>query len=84
MKQLLSDRALQDAVVEQFADDSEVAVAKHISVTARAGAVTLGGHVETYHEKLAAVRARRLTGVHAVTNLIVVSPASFETECQSW
>jgi osmotically-inducible protein OsmY len=44
MKPLVNDDVLRDAVLEELARDPEVA-AKHISVTAVDGAITLGGHV---------------------------------------
>jgi osmotically-inducible protein OsmY len=58
MKPVFSDKTLRDAVVNELESDPEVA-AKHISVTAIDGAVTLGGHVTTNHEKHVAVRASR-------------------------
>jgi osmotically-inducible protein OsmY len=56
MKPTVSDTILRDAVVKERERDPEV-VAKHISVTAIDGAITLGGHVMTIHEKHVAVRA---------------------------
>jgi osmotically-inducible protein OsmY len=42
---------------------------RHISVSAKEGAVTLSGHVSTYMEKLSAVRAaERVSGVKAVAD----------------
>ena len=46
MKPIVSDKILRDAVVAELDSDPEV-IAKHISVTAIDGAVTLGGHVMT-------------------------------------
>jgi osmotically-inducible protein OsmY len=77
MKPLLSDQALRDAVIKELSDDPEVVIAKHISVTALDGAVTLGGHVETYHEKHEAVRAaERVAGVRAIADEIEVREPS--------
>jgi hypothetical protein len=42
-------------VVKGLEDDPEI-VATHISVTALDGAIALGGHVATYHQKHVAVR----------------------------
>jgi osmotically-inducible protein OsmY len=63
MKPTVSDENLRDAVEKALEGDPEIH-AKHISVNVRDGAVTLGGHVMTQHEKHAAVRATE--GVEAV------------------
>ena len=55
MKPTGSDKILRDAVVKGLEDDPEI-VATHISVTALDGAIALGGHVATYHQKQVAVR----------------------------
>ena len=76
MKPILSDKLIRDAVVNELESDAEVA-AKHIWVTAVDGAVTLGGHVPSYHEKHAAVRAaERVEAVRAVADDIDVRPPS--------
>jgi osmotically-inducible protein OsmY len=76
MKPIVSDRILREAVVSELERDPEVA-AKHISVTAIDGAVTLGGHVMTNHEKHVAVRAaERVPAVRAVADGIDVRPPS--------
>jgi osmotically-inducible protein OsmY len=76
MNPIVSDKALRDAVVKELESDPEVA-AKHISVTATDGAVTLGGHVARDHEKHVAVRAaERLSAVRAVADDIEVRPPS--------
>jgi osmotically-inducible protein OsmY len=79
MKPVISNKILWDTVVKELEDDPEVA-AKHISVTAIDGAITLGGHVMTYHEKHVAVRAaERVPGVRAVADEIEVKePALHE------
>jgi osmotically-inducible protein OsmY len=76
MKQIVSDRILRDAVVKELEGDPEVA-AKHVSVVANDGAITLGGHVMRDHEKHVAVRAaERVPGVRAVADDIEVRPPS--------
>jgi osmotically-inducible protein OsmY len=76
MKPMISDKILRDAVVEELERDPEVA-AKHISVTAIDGAITLGGHVMRNHEKHVAVRAaERVPAVRAVADDIEVRPPS--------
>ena len=76
MKPMVSDTILRDAVVRELESDPEV-VAKHISVTASDGAITLGGHVMRDHEKHVAVRAaERIAAVRAVADDIEVRPPS--------
>jgi osmotically-inducible protein OsmY len=76
MKPIVSDTILRDAVVKELGSDPDV-VAKHISVTAIDGAVTLGGHVMTIHEKHVAVRAaERVPAVRAVADEIEVREPS--------
>jgi osmotically-inducible protein OsmY len=76
MKPIVSDKMLRDAVVKELERDPEV-VAKHISVTAIDGAITLGGHVMSIHEKHVAVRAaERVQAVRAVADDIDVRPPS--------
>jgi len=76
MKLMISDESLREAVVNELELDQEV-VARHISVTAVDGAVTLGGHVMTIHEKHVAVRAAERVGeVRAVADDIEVKPPS--------
>ena len=76
MKPIISDTILRDAVVKELERDPEV-VAKHISVTAIDGAITLGGHVMTIHEKHVAVRAaERVEAVRAVADDIEVREPS--------
>lgn len=72
MKPMISDKLLRDAVLTELEGDPELAE-KHISVTAIDGAITLGGHVLTYHEKHVAVRAaERIDAVRAVADQIEV------------
>jgi len=76
MKPFVSDESLRAAVVKELEDDPEL-VATHISVIAIDGAVTLGGHVMTIHEKHVAVRAaERADGVKAVADDIEVKEDS--------
>jgi osmotically-inducible protein OsmY len=76
MKSMVSDETLRAAVIKELEDDKEVG-AKHISVIAIDGAVTLGGHVMTIHEKHAAVRAaERAEAVRAVADEIEVRDPS--------
>jgi osmotically-inducible protein OsmY len=76
MKPMISDKILRDAVMKELEDDPEVA-AKHISVTAIDGAITLAGHVTTIHEKHVAVRAaERVDAVRAVADDIEVRAPS--------
>jgi osmotically-inducible protein OsmY len=67
-----TDLSIRDAVQQQLAWDSQVD-ASGIGVTARNGAVTLTGFVDTYAGKLAAERAaKRVRGVRAVANDLLV------------
>jgi osmotically-inducible protein OsmY len=76
MKPMISDKTLRDAVVTELERDSEIA-AKHISVTAVDGAITLAGHVATIHEKHEAVRAaERVDAVRALADDIEVESPS--------
>jgi osmotically-inducible protein OsmY len=76
MKPIISDEILRAAVVKELDSDPEVG-AKHISVTAIDGAITLGGHVARDHEKHVALRAaERVSAVRAVADDIEVRPPS--------
>jgi osmotically-inducible protein OsmY len=76
MKPAVSDKILRDAVMKELEDDPEV-VAKNIWVTAIDGAIALGGHVMTIHEKHVAVRAaERVDAVRAVADDIEIRPPS--------
>ena len=76
MKPMISDETLRNAVVKELESDPDVA-AKHISVAAIDGAITLRGHVTTYHEKHEAVRAaERVSAVRAVADEIEVREPS--------
>jgi osmotically-inducible protein OsmY len=76
MKPTISDKILRDAVLKELEDEPEV-LAKHISVTAIDGAITLAGHVMSIHEKHVAVRAaERVDAVRAVADDIEVREPS--------
>jgi osmotically-inducible protein OsmY len=72
MKPTVSDKTLREEVEKALAGDPEI-YAKHISVTVSDGAVTLGGHVSSNHEKHAAVRlAEGIAAVKVVADDIEV------------
>lgn len=74
------DLRLRDAVMQQLEWDPAV-VASGIGVTARGGAVTLTGSIDTYAGKLAAERAaKRVYGVRAVANELEVKLAAGRTD----
>jgi osmotically-inducible protein OsmY len=79
MKPTVSDKSLREQVEKELEDDPEI-YAKHISVTVSDGAVTLGGHVSSNHEKHAAVRlAEGIPAVKVVADDIEVrEPALHE------
>jgi osmotically-inducible protein OsmY len=69
---MANDKALQEAVLKELEWDPKVNAA-HIGVSVKNGAVTLTGHVPSYSEKMAAVRAaERVFGVTAVADEIEV------------
>src|SRR5579859_1956877 len=66
------DKHLKQAVLDELKWEPSVNAA-HIGVTANAGVVTLMGHVESYSEKSAAVKAvRRVKDVHGIAEDIEV------------
>jgi osmotically-inducible protein OsmY len=72
---ILSDAAVQRQVEEEFAWDPAVPTAA-IGVTVTDRSVTLSGYVEKLAERLAAVKAaKRVKGVRAIADDIVVRPA---------
>jgi osmotically-inducible protein OsmY len=76
MKPMISDKILREAVLKELERDSEI-FEKYISVTAFDGAIALGGHVMTIHERHAAVRAAQLVAaVKAVADTIEVREPS--------
>jgi osmotically-inducible protein OsmY len=69
---MFDDKQLKQAVLDEMIWEPSVNAA-HIGVTAKAGVVTLMGHVETYSEKSAAEKAaRRVRDVKAVVEEIEV------------
>jgi osmotically-inducible protein OsmY len=71
-KIMSNDSQLQQAVLSELAWEPSVTAA-HIGVAAKAGVVTLMGHVETFAEKHAAeAAARRVRGVKALAGEIEV------------
>jgi len=77
----VDDKVLQTAVMNELRWDPAVDAA-HIGVSVESGAVTLTGHVSSYSEKYAAVRAaERVYGVRAVADEIEVKlPSSSERD----
>ena len=74
------DLHLRDAVVQQLEWDPAVD-ASGIGVSARDGAVSLTGSIDTYAGKLAAERAaKRVAGVRAVANDLEVKLAAGRTD----
>jgi osmotically-inducible protein OsmY len=68
----MDDKALRDAVMRELEWDPAVDAA-HIGVAAKDGAVTLSGHVSSYAQKWAALRAaERVEGVVAVVDDLVI------------
>ncbi len=69
---MFHDSELQKSVLEELSWEPSVTAA-HIGVTAKAGVVTLSGHVDSFANKYAAERAaRRVKGVLAVAEEIEV------------
>jgi osmotically-inducible protein OsmY len=68
----MDDKTLQSAVMNELKWDPKINAA-HIGVTAKDGAITLSGYVDSYSEKYAAVRAaERVYGVKAIADEIEV------------
>jgi osmotically-inducible protein OsmY len=75
----MDDKTLQEQVMHELVWDPEVDAA-HIGVSAKDGAVTLTGHVGSYAQKMAAVRAaERVYGVRAVADELEVELPSSAT-----
>jgi len=69
---MITDNQLRDSVQKELGWEPRITSA-HIGVAAKAGVVTLSGHVETYAQKLAAeTAARRVKGVKAVAEELEV------------
>ena len=68
MKPGTTDKTIEAAVMRELEWDPEVSAA-HIAVSAKDGAVVLAGHVSSYVERMAAVRAaERIYGVQAAAD----------------
>ena len=77
------DIRLRDAVVQQLEWDPAVE-ASGVGVTAREGAVTLTGSINTYAGKLAAERAaKRVSGVRAIANDLEVKLAAGRSDADT-
>ena len=60
----MTDSQLRQDIIEELEFDPSFS-GEHIGVAVDKGIVTLGGHVNSYAEKLAAIAAtRRVKGVH--------------------
>lgn len=74
----ITNQDLQREVEQELRWDPAVALAS-VGVTAHNHEVTLSGTVHRYTERLAAVRAaKRIKGVHAIADDIVVEPAGVD------
>jgi osmotically-inducible protein OsmY len=68
----MADLQLRQDIIEELEFDPSLS-GEHIGVAVDKGVVTLGGHVNSYAEKLAAIAAtRRVKGVHAIAENIEV------------
>ena len=76
----MTDAQLRQDVIDELEFDPSFG-GEHIAVAVDKGVVTLGGHVNSYAEKLAAIAAtRRVKGVHAIAeNIEVHRPYQKET-----
>lgn len=81
MKTVTSDKAMRQAVTNELEWDPQV-VPTHIGVSAKDGAITLTGHVTSYPQRIAAVRAaERVFGVRAVADELEVElPSSINPD----
>jgi hyperosmotically inducible protein len=69
---MMTDTQLRQDIIEELEYDPSFS-GEHIAVAVDNGVVTLGGHVNSYAEKLAAIAAaRRVKGVHAIAENIEV------------
>ena len=68
----MTDSQLRHDIIDELEFDPSFS-GEHIGVAVDKGVVTLGGHVNSYAEKLAAIAAtRRVKGVHAIAENIEV------------
>jgi len=69
---IMTDSQLRQDIIDELEFDPSFS-GEHIGVAVDKGVVTLGGHVNSYAEKLAAIAAtRRVKGVHAIAENIEV------------
>jgi osmotically-inducible protein OsmY len=69
---MMTDSQLRQDIIEELEFDPSFS-GEHIAVAVDKGVVTLGGHVNSYAEKLAAIAAaRRVRGAHAIAENIEV------------
>jgi osmotically-inducible protein OsmY len=74
MKPGTTDKSIEESVMRELEWDPRVRSAR-IGVSAKDGAIVLAGHVDSYAERLAAVRAaERVYGVRAVADELKVRP----------
>ena len=68
----MTDSQLRQDIIDELEFDPSFS-GEHVGVAVDKGVVTLGGHVNSYAEKLAAIAAtRRVKGVHAIAENIEV------------
>jgi osmotically-inducible protein OsmY len=68
----MTDSQLRQDIIDELEFDPSFS-GEHVGVAGDKGVVTLGGHVNSYAEKLAAIAAaRRVKGVHAIAENIEV------------
>ena len=76
---MMTDQQLRQDIIAELEFDPSFG-GEHIGVAVDKGVVSLGGHVNSYAEKLAAIAAaRRVKGVHAIAENIEVH-CSYEKE----
>lgn len=76
MKSGTTDRTIEESVIRELEWDPRV-TARGIGVSAKDGAVVLSGRVDSYAERVGAVRAaERIYGVRAVADELEVKPAT--------
>jgi len=69
---IMTDAQLRQDIIDELEFDPSFC-GEHVGVAVDDGVVTLGGHVDSYAEKLAAIAAtRRVKGVHAIAENIEV------------
>jgi osmotically-inducible protein OsmY len=72
MEDVMTDSQLRQDIIDEL-EFEPIVSGEHIAVAVDKNVVTLGGHVNSYAEKLAAIAAvRRIKGVHAIAENIEV------------